>query len=155
MMKYTRLFLFAMLCCSFSFCSSVKDGKSSIHQGVFGKVIWLQGNFMPSPDRQSTKNGSAAQRTIYIYSLTKFGETQGESPLFLTINTPLVAKVKTNKEGYFQCKLAPGRYSIFTLEEDGKFFANISDGEGNITPFEVKVGEVTTNDISINYKAAF
>ena len=66
-----------------------------------------------------------------------------------------MAQLKTNKEGYFQCKLPPGKYSIFTLEEDGKFFANLFDGEGNITPFEVKKGEVTRYDISINYKAAF
>ncbi len=154
-MKYTRIFLFAILCCSLSFCSSIKDGKSSIKQGVFGKVTWMQGNFMPSPDRQPAKESTPALRTVYIYKLTKLSATEGDSPLFTKINGALVAKVKTNKDGYFQCKLAPGKYSIFTLEEDGKFFANLFDGEGNITPFEVKVGEVTRYDISVNYKAAF
>ena len=154
-MKYTRLFLFTMLCCSLSFCASVKDGQASIKQGIFGRVLWQQGNFMPSPDRPQQKGSVPAVRIVYIYKLTKLSETVGESPLFSKINTQLVAKVNTNKEGYFQCKLTPGKYSIFTLEEDGKFFANLFDGDGNVAPVEVKVGEITKYDINVNYKAAF
>jgi hypothetical protein len=154
-MKYTRLFLVVVLCCSFSFCSGVKDGQASIKQGVFGRVLWQQGNFMPSPDRPKQKNGIPAVRTLYIYQLTKFNETEGELPLFSKINTHFIAKIKTNKDGYFQCKLKPGKYSIFTLEEGGKFFASLSDGEGNIAPVEVKAGEITKYDINVNYKAAF
>ncbi len=154
-MKYTRIFLFGMLCCLLSFCSSIKDGKSTIKQGIFGKVTWMEGNFMPSPDRQVAKESTPALRTVYIYALTKLSEAEGEAPLFSKINTVLVAKVKTNKEGYFQCKLAPGNYSIFTLEEGNKFFANLFEGDGSITPFEVKEGEVTRYDINVNYKAAF
>ena len=154
-MKYTRIFLLAIFSCSLSFCSSIKDGKSSIKQGVFGRVLWMQGNFMPSPDRPQHNGGKPALRTIYIYAQTKLSATEGESPLFSKINNDLVAQLKTNKTGYFQCKLPPGKYSIFTLEEDGKFFANLFDGEGNITPFEVKEGSVTTHNISVNYKAAY
>ncbi len=154
-MKYTRIFLFVMLSSSLSFCTGIKDSKSSIKQGVFGRVLWMQGNFMPSPDKPQRKENTPALRTVYIYKVTKLSETEGESPLFSKINKDLVAKVKTNKEGYFQCKLAPGNYSIFTLEDDGRFFANLFDGVGNITPFEIKVGEVMRYDININYKAAF
>ena len=144
-----------MFCCALSFCSSVKDAKSSIKQGVFGRVLWMQGNFMPSPDRPQQNGGTPAVRTIYIYSSTKLSEAEGESPLFSKINKDVIAQVKTNKQGYFQCKLPPGKYSIFTLEDDGKFFANLFDGEGNITPFEVKEDSVTRYDINVNYKAAF
>ena len=110
---------------------------------------------MPSPDRPKQGSGVPAVRSVYVYQLTKFSQTIGESPLFSKINTKLVAKVKTNKEGYFQCKLTPGKYSIFTLEEDGKFFANLFDGEGNVAPFEVIEGKLTTYTINVNYKAAF
>lgn len=154
-MKYTRIFLFTMLCCSLGFCTTIKNGKSTIKEGVFGRVLWLQGNFMPSPDKPQQKNGTPAQRTVYIYQLTKLSDAEGEAPLFSKINKTLVAKVKTNQDGYFQCKLLPGKYSIFTLEEDGKFFANIFEGDGSIASFEVKEGKVTTYDIKVNYKAAF
>lgn len=152
MMKYIGTLLLIML--GFS-CTTMKDGQSSIKQGVFGRVLWMEGNFMPSPDRPQHKESTPVLRTVYIYALTKLNETEGESPLFARINRAPIAKVKTNKDGYFQCKLTPGRYSIFTLEEDGRFFANLFDGEGSITPFEVKTGEVTRFDVNINYRAAF
>lgn len=151
-MKYIGTFLLIMLGVS---CTTIKEGQSTIKQGVFGRVLWMEGNFMPSPDKPKPTVDMPAHRTIYIYTLTKLSETEGESPLFSRINSKLIAKVKTNKEGYFQCKLAPGKYSIFTLEEGGLFFANLFDGEGTITPFEVTKGSVTTYNISINYKAAF
>jgi hypothetical protein len=154
-MKYTRIFLFAMFCCSLSFCASIQDGQPSIKQGVFGRVLWQQGNFMPSPDRPQQKESIPTMRIVYIYKLTKISEAEGEAPLFSKINTNLVAKVKTNKEGYFQCKLTAGKYSIFTLEEGGKLFGNLFDGNGSITPFEVKKGELTTLNININYKAFY
>jgi hypothetical protein len=154
-MKYTRLFLFALLSTSLSFCNTIRDGKSTIRQGVFGKVLWLEGNFMPSPDKPKARDGVPALRTVYIYELTKLGNVEGDAPLFAKINKSVIAKVKTNKEGFFQCKLKPGKYSIFTLEEDGKFFANLFEGDGSIASFEVKEGQVTTYDININYKAAY
>ena len=154
-MKYTTIFLFTMFSCLLSFCSSIKDGKTTIKQGVFGKVLWTQGNHMPSPDKPAPKNGIPAIRTIYIYSLTKLSQTEGQAPLFSKINTTLAAKVKTDKNGFYQCKLKPGSYSVFTLEDDGHYFANLFDGNGNIASFEVMANKVTTYDIRINYKAAY
>lgn len=154
-MNYTRLFLFALLSVSLSFCTTIRDGKSTIKQGVFGKVLWLEGNFMPSPDKPKARAGAPALRTVYIYELTKLNDVEGEAPLFDKINKSVIAKAKTNKEGLFQCKLKPGKYSIFTLEEDGKFFANLFEGDGSVASFEVKEGEVTSYDINVNYKAAY
>ncbi len=154
-MKSTRLFLFALLSISLSFCTTIRDGKSTIKQGVFGKVLWLEGNFMPSPDKPKAGGGVPAPRTVYIYELTKLTDAEGEAPLFTKINKSLIAKAKTNKDGFFQCKLKPGKYSVFTLEEEGKFFASLFEGDGSIASFEVKEGEVTTYDIHINYKAAY
>ena len=154
-MKYTRIFLFAMLSFLMSFCGVQKSNPSSIKQGVSGRVLWMEGNFMPSPDRPNRSQGTPAKRTVYIYQLTKLSEVSGESPLFAAVRSTLVAKVKTDKQGYFSCQLSPGKYSIFTREEEDKFFANLFDGDGNIAPFAVKADEVTKYDVSVNYKAAF
>ena len=81
-MKYTRIFLFAILCFSLSFCTTIKDGKATVKQGVFGKVLWLEGNLMPSPYRPPAKGGAPALRTIYIYELTKINDVEGEAPLY-------------------------------------------------------------------------
>jgi hypothetical protein len=154
-MKYTRIFLFTMCCFLLSFCTTLKDGKSTIKQGVFGRVLWVEGNMMPSPDRPQAKEGTPVVRTVYIYELTKLGDTEGEAPLFSGVKSKLIAKVATNKAGYYQCELAPGRYSIFTGEEGGQFFASLFEGDGAIASFEVKQGEVLTYPIQVNYKAAY
>ncbi len=153
-MKYTIIFLFAVINLSIISCSTIKDGSPTIKQGVFGRVMWLEGNMMPSPDVKQT-GGKPAARTVHIYQITNANEAVGQSPLFSSVQTKLVATAKTNKDGYFQCKLLPGRYSIFTAEEDGKLFANLFEGNGEITPFEVKENQVTTYNININYKAFY
>ncbi len=133
----------------------IKHDQPTIKQGVFGKVLWLEGNVMPSPDAPNRGAGRAAVRTLQIYELTYLNQVEGQSPLFTKINTKLVATVKSNKEGYFQCQLKPGKYSIFTLEDDGHRFANLFEGNGEIAAFEVKAKAVTTYSITINYKAFY
>jgi hypothetical protein len=157
-MKYTILFLFVINTFWLSSCSIIKDGKPTISQGVFGRVLFLQGNQMPSPDKK-TNGGKPVLRKIHIYQLTTLKETVGESPLFTAVKTKLVATITTNKEGYFQCKLPIGKYSIFTEEEADPlkklFFANLFEGNGEITPFEIEVAKVTNINININYKAFY
>jgi hypothetical protein len=158
-MKYTILFLFAITTFFLSSCSVIKDGKPTISQGVFGRVLFLQGNQMPSPDKKNT-GGKPAMRKILIYELTKLNETEGQSPLFKEIKSRLVATVTSNTEGYFQCKLPIGKYSIFTEEKEADanvklFFANLFEGNGEITPFEVIANKISRYDIKINYKAYY
>lgn len=150
-----RLFLFAMLSFVLISCAVISDGKPSIKQGVFGQVVWLQGNLMPSPNVPNLNSNKTVVRDVYIYELTNLKQTEGETPLFTKVNTHLIAKAKTDTNGYFQCKLKPGKYSIFTVEEEGRLFANLFEGDGSIMPFEVKANEVITVNIRINYKAFY
>jgi hypothetical protein len=154
-MKYTIIFLFALSSLSLASCLIIKDGKPTIKQGVFGRVLWLQGNVMPSPDAPNRGTGKPAERSLQIYEITKLDQVEGQAPLFTKVKTKLVATTKTDKEGYFQCRLKPGKYSIFTVEEEGKLFANLFEGNGEITPFEVKANEVVTYHITINHKAFY
>lgn len=154
-MKYTTISLLVIISFMLNSCGSVKNGTYSIKQGVFGKVVWLQGNMMPSPDLPVRGNGNPIQRTIKIYEHTSFSQVNGEAPLFVNLKTKLIKTIKSDKNGYYQATLLPGKYSIFTLEEEGKLFANSFDGEGLISCFEVKPNEVVTFDIKINYKANY
>ncbi|KQB99986.1 hypothetical protein [Pedobacter sp. Hv1] len=154
-MKYTIIFLFAGLSLFLTACLTIKDGKPSIKQGVFGRVLWVQGNVMPSPDAPNRGTGKPIEQTLHIYEITHLNEAEGQAPLFTHIKTKLIATIKTNKEGYFQCKLKPGKYSVFTVEEEGKLFANLFEGNGEINAFEVKTAQVVTFPITINYKAFY
>ncbi len=136
-------------------CIATKSGSYTIKQGVSGKVSWLQGNVMPSPDLPSTGAGKPIKRIIKIYRQTNLNQVIGESPLFNFVNTKLVKTVKTDESGFYQAKLLPGKYSIFTVEEGDQLFANSFNSEGLITTFEVKLNEVVNFNIMINYKAFY
>lgn len=150
--KYLISFLFALALVIIISCASAQNGKPTT--GAVGKVIWQEGNLMPSPDVKKT-NAQPIQRIVRFYEVTNIKQTVGQAPLFSKVATKLIAETKTNKEGYFQCKLKPGLYSYFTLEPDNLLFANNYNGNGEINVIEVKNNEVVNLIININYKAVF
>lgn len=111
---------------------------------------------------QITDDGKAAsrlgkvglQRTVRIHELTHINQARLGDGLFGDIETALVAEIETDESGNFSVSLPPGKYSIFTVEEDG-YFANIFDLDSYINPFEVREGEWTQANILINYQAAY
>lgn len=115
---------------------------------------------MPGPGRKDNTgkdmgNRDGGKRIVYIYAVTTGAQAEGEGPLYKAIRRPLIAKVKTDAKGWFQCKLPPGIYSVFTGEENGQFFAGLSNGKGELNPVEVVKGKVTVCDIVVNYNAVF
>lgn len=139
----------------FTSCSGIKTGVPTVKQGVFGQVSWTEGNQMPSVGTTAKGNNGPAARTLQIYELTNSTQVEGQSPLYTSVKAKLVATIKSNESGYFQHQLAPGKYSIFTVEDGGKLFASLGDGDGNINSFEVKANELSKFDININYRAAY
>ncbi len=131
---------------------SIAQNKS---QGIRGDVRWLEGNQMPGPGVKMN-SGRPVVRDIYIYNAVKTDQTTtGESPAFVAkVNAKLVKRFKTRKDGTFAVSLAPGLYSIFTMEPDG-LWANTYDGEGYINPVTVQPGQTTSIHVRINYKAYY
>lgn len=128
-------------------------------QGITGQVTWLEGNQMPTiseTGNESKKDpkGIPVKRTIRIYPLLKISDMSLEDGLFKSLAAKPITEIETDESGKYSIKLSPGRYSVFTVEEDG-LFANTFDGEGNVQPVTVKEGEWTLLDIVINYKAVF
>jgi hypothetical protein len=128
-------------------------------QGITGQVTWLEGNHMPTiseTGNESKKDpkGIPVKRMIRIYPLLKISDMSLEDGLFKSLAAKPITEIETDESGKYSLKLSPGRYSIFTVEENG-LFANTFDGEGNVQPVTVKEGEWTLLDIVINYKAVF
>jgi len=127
----------------------------NIEQGIAGKIIWESGNQMPSPDAPRSTGRRGVKRAVYIYGLTNGTQaTTTEGVFHANIQTKLITQVESDANGYFEVSLAPGRYSIFTKEEQG-LYANLFDGENNIFPVEVKKEQVTTVEFLINYAATY
>lgn len=127
----------------------------TIEQGIAGRILWQSGNHMPSPDAPRSSGKRGVKRTVYIYELTKGSQaTTTEGVFHNNIQTKLVTQAESDANGNFEVSLEPGRYSIFTQEDQG-LYANLFDGENNIFPVEVKKGQVTTVEFLINYAATY
>lgn len=154
-MKLVR-FLFILLCIGLAVgCKSPKEKT----QGIHGQLFWVEGNLMP----QASEGGNSSteknlrqgvQRTVKIHSLTHMDQLSIGDYLIGTIQTPEIASFETEPDGSFRIELPIGKYSLFTVEQDG-FFANTFDSENHINPVEVKVGEWSKFDVIINYKAVY
>ena len=84
----------------------------------------------------------------------KISDMKMENGLFVSVMEKPLAETESDNKGKFTLELAPGQYSIFTVEEEG-LFANVFDGEGNVMPVTVREKEWTLIDIEVNYKAVY
>lgn len=128
--------------------------KVSITQGVWGNVWFWEGDFMPIIDPDNAKI-TPVVREIYVHEATT--ETMVErSPFgfYTKINSKLMTVIQSDKDGFFQVALDPGKYSFF-VKEDTAFYANLFDGQGCICPATVTADSVTKIQIDITYRASF
>lgn len=131
--------------------------KVTITNGIWGTVANTQGNCMPSvPPAATTCQTCPVQRTIkiYAYSLLSNATPYNGSPVFFdSFNTTLVAEANTDENVFFQVSLPPGHYSLAVVE-NGKLYANGSDGQGGINPFTFTGGTQNIN-VVMTYQAVF
>ncbi|AHM63092.1 hypothetical protein D770_24235 [Flammeovirgaceae bacterium 311] len=135
--------------------------QENVKQGVAGRVLWIEGNQMPTIVNEENPAATrqrpepaGVEREVYFYELTPMDQATSNGVFFSDIQTKLVEKVKTDKEGNFAVSLPEGRYSVFVKEDQG-LFANSMDGQGHINPVEVNKDEITELKLEVNYKAAY
>jgi hypothetical protein len=126
----------------------------SMAQGIKGKVIFRQGDFMPSPDAPPQGSGRGVQRELFIHELTNMQQVTGEPPFYSQIQTKMVKKVVSDENGAFAVELKPGKYSLFVKEKDS-YYANLFDGQNNIYPVEVKEKQVAEVEFIIDHQATY
>ncbi|HQA92427.1 MAG TPA: hypothetical protein PL115_02020 [Bacteroidales bacterium] len=124
--------------------------KITISTGIAGTLLKVEGNCMPIIGSGSTCRTYPVSRTLNIYEYTTIKDVEGWGPLYDGVNTKLVATCKADKEGFFQTKIKPGKYSIFICEGK-KFYANGGDGYGGINPITVKVDSVSHIVLRLDY----
>ncbi len=122
-------------------------------QGIKGKVEWVSGNQMPGPDGPASKP-LGIKREILVYQATRLTQASMDGVFFYHIQTVLVKKVKSAKNGFFKATLPPGEYSIFIKEKNG-LFANRFDSQNRINCVIVKPGQFTEITIRVDYEAAY
>ena len=151
-----QFFLFPLLSALLFACSvtDLSQNNNAMQQGIRGKVILREGNFMPGPNRPNQAKDQVAVREIIIYELTNTLQVKMQNGFYHDITTKQIAKVTSAPDGSFQVALKSGKYSLFTKEPAG-LFANLLDGDGYIFPVEVQANQVTPVEFVIDYKASY
>lgn len=129
--------------------------KVTITNGVWGTVSSMEGNCMPVVQPSSCKN-CPVKRTVKIYQYTLISNatpSNNSSIFFDSFNTALITQVETDANGFFQTTIPPGNYTIVVVE-NGKLYANGTDGQGGLSPFTATSGTQKIN-LTMNYKAYF
>lgn len=116
-------------------------GCGSAKVTINGKVQRVFGNQMPSPDVKN-EEPIGFEATVFFFepTLINMGMPTGEQGLFLMANKKLVAKVLCAKDGSFNLKIKPGKYSVL-LGKDGQYYSNISSLDGLINPVDINKKE--------------
>lgn len=160
-MNHKNLLFFTFLLLFFTQCTIAQEqaGNSTcnptIYQGIYGQVIWKEGNLMPTIGQPSNQNqGKPIVREIHIFPLISLNDVQQEGSFLQLDNLEAIQVVQSDANGCFEVALAVGNYSILTKEEDG-FFANTFDGKMNLNPFEVKENSLTETMLIVDYQAAY
>jgi hypothetical protein len=131
--------------------------KVTITSGVWGTVSSMEGNCMPMVQPGiSTCTNCPVKRTvkIYQYTLRSNAASSGTSSIFFdNFNTQLVASIDADEDGFFQANIPAGHYTIAILE-NGKLYANETDGQGGLNPFTLSTGILNAN-VTMTYRAVF
>lgn len=134
---------------------TVQPGQNRIKQGISGKVLWMEGNLMPTIDRPNKAlQGRPISRQIFIYKLVNVRDAESDGQFFTKIKGNLVKKVQSDQDGLFSVQLPVGEYSLLVKEEKG-FYANLYDGSNNINPVVVNKNKITEVEIKVDYKAVY
>ncbi len=141
-----------------SCAGNLQNGKKEvITQGLAGKILFWEGDFMPGINAEARiDQKKPVVRQVFVHELTKINNLQQVDPagFYEAIPTKRIAEVWSDSTGRFAIALPTGKYSVF-IREDSLFYANGSDGEGNIWPVEVKKDSVSNVELDITYKATF
>jgi hypothetical protein len=117
------------------------NARRTITQGVYGTVGLITGDCMPIVDpRESRCIHCPAKRTVQIYEYTTISQAvRSTTPpyYFEHFNTQKLAETEADEKGFYEINIGPGHYTIVTIE-DGKIYANISDGLGGINPITIE-----------------
>lgn len=133
-----------------------QSSRVTISQGVWGEVVFSEGNLMPGAECPS---GSIepVRRTVLIYNETPRSKTQPgpAAGFFASVSTELVDSVVSDSRGFFEKTLPAGTYSVF-VRENSLLYANSYAMPGEIiNPVKIQQGQVARHRIDINYRAAY
>ncbi|MHB1327039.1 MAG: peptidase associated/transthyretin-like domain-containing protein [Gemmatimonadales bacterium] len=132
-----------------------QDARVTIREGVWGQVSFWQGDFMPGAC--SGASITAVERIVYAFEPARLDQAVLNVPprrFWAELGSRIVDSTRSDRHGFYQMSLPPGRYSIVVREEGG-YYANGFDEEGYISPAIVHPGQQTKWHLGITYEAVY
>ena len=124
------------------------------HQGIRGQVLLQKEPYMPLKGN-SKQLGSPYITDIYLYKTANTDQLIGQKGNFAkSMQSKLIKKVRTSKEGRFNIRLSPGTYTLLLGYGDGLFIPFFS-GMNGVAHIEVKKHHFQEIDLTINASSIF
>lgn len=128
------------------------DDCVTIAEGVWGDVWFWDGDF---GEVCASGTVTPAVREIRVYPLTTAADAAPAAGhgFYRSVSANPVATVTSDRFGFFEAAVPPGRYSLFAVI-DSLLYAN-PDPQGDLCPVDVIAGQVTSTRLDITYRASF
>ena len=127
--------------CDIAKIKTENQAKLTISQGVYGTIELITGDCMPSAGGPpSTCERCPAKRVVQLYEYTNISQAvRSTAPPYYYehFNTQKLAEVESDEKGFYQIDIAPGKYTLVTIE-DGKMYVDVYDQSGGINPVVIE-----------------
>ena len=129
----------------------------SITEGIWGAVLFLEGDHMPGPGGPSGKTYGVRREILVYEPVTMFQAEPVEkdgSEFYVSVPTRLIKSVQSDDNGFYQLNLPPGIYSLF-VKEKGFLYQTFTGYNGYLGEVVVNANAATEMSLKITYAAAF
>lgn len=125
------------------------------HARIYGSVVRVSGNQMPSPDIRIDEP-VGFKTTVYFFEPFRSVKKEGSPFVFFnSIQAKEVAKVVTDDYGRFRVKLLAGTYSVVIQKDTSSFYSNITDGEGFVNKWTFVKGRKYELPLKADWDAVY
>lgn len=128
----------------------------SIEQGVWGNVLFWEGDFMPGGTTH--RSITPVIREIHFFEAATEADVGPVAPydtFYYDVFTPIVAVTTSDACGFFEVALDPGTYSAFVLEGD-LYYGPLLANDGTIMKVTVpEAGGPVNFRMDIDYLAYY
>jgi len=127
-------------------------------QGVWGAVLWLEGNHMPSDGGTGGTSEPMSTTVAAFPVIASSGATEDRSDpeaygRYDLGDAEAVATVTADEGGCYALELAAGSYTI-VADDSGAWFCNSFSPDG-LCVVAVSDGDAVLFDIAVDYRAAY
>ncbi|MBI1286042.1 MAG: hypothetical protein GC178_00525 [Flavobacteriales bacterium] len=131
----------------------VYDQYVTIDQGIWGSVIYREGNWMP-PVGKNAIWYPVERDVLFCRPINILMEELPQNLSKEIIDEHLIFVTRSDHRGFYEMNLPTGLYTVL-VKEDTMYYFNYMDGQGNLSPVNVDTNATTPLHLIIDYNAVY